>query len=548
MTMPQRLRKLGFTITRDFSGSDARQVPASATLTPYREGAVASAGASVVALATGVAVTIFDKGRLEVGDTLQLASDLIAGSGTPTITVATIVSPTSITVDHSTGGTMTISIDDYLVPTNATPTLYDERSGASTLATWTSDGTTGRADAWASERFINILVSGSGLDSQMLHDEAAGDSGQIINVKDFPTIQDAIDFAEPGATVYLPSDNYAAEALVITEKITLLGDGIGNNLTGEAGTILNQVDTSSHIISCVTDQADYITIKGMRLQGVSSSGTGNGINMVASGSGVRISQVKLDDLFIVNCANHGVHFSQINFPWMSRVVSISNEAYGFSIANCAYVKMLHTYALDNETYGIHCGSTTGFHLSGLGVQDNQSASAADDLFPQLWLNTVHGVTIQNTDFENFNKTNAKTAIQFRSCRGVNIFANDFINSSETGTRGIFIEDNNRAVVIGPNRFNKVDTAIEIAVDSTISLDVFIHGQSYDTVATEIVMPTVANRDNKNIVAVDNTTGYVLPAYATGNLPTPATGNEGSIAYDLTTNTVKFSDGSAWANI
>jgi hypothetical protein len=36
--------------------------------------------------------------------------------------------------------------------------------------------------------------------------------------------------------------------------------------------------------------------------------------------------------------------------------------------------------------------------------------------------------------------------------------------------------------------------------------------------------------------------------ATGSLPAPAAGNEGFIVYDSTTNTVKYSDGSAWANI
>lgn len=41
---------------------------------------------------------------------------------------------------------------------------------------------------------------------------------------------------------------------------------------------------------------------------------------------------------------------------------------------------------------------------------------------------------------------------------------------------------------------------------------------------------------------------MLPFTATASLPSAATGNEGGIVYDSTTNTVKFSDGSSWAAI
>lgn len=40
----------------------------------------------------------------------------------------------------------------------------------------------------------------------------------------------------------------------------------------------------------------------------------------------------------------------------------------------------------------------------------------------------------------------------------------------------------------------------------------------------------------------------LPEVATGSLEAAAAGNEGGIVYDSTTNTVKFSDGSSWANV
>ena len=41
---------------------------------------------------------------------------------------------------------------------------------------------------------------------------------------------------------------------------------------------------------------------------------------------------------------------------------------------------------------------------------------------------------------------------------------------------------------------------------------------------------------------------LLPQIATASLPTAAAGNKGGIVYDSTTNTIKWSNGSAWATI
>jgi len=45
-----------------------------------------------------------------------------------------------------------------------------------------------------------------------------------------------------------------------------------------------------------------------------------------------------------------------------------------------------------------------------------------------------------------------------------------------------------------------------------------------------------------------TAPLMLASYATGDLPAATADNEGSIVYDTTTNTVKFSNGAVWANI
>jgi len=52
----------------------------------------------------------------------------------------------------------------------------------------------------------------------------------------------------------------------------------------------------------------------------------------------------------------------------------------------------------------------------------------------------------------------------------------------------------------------------------------------------------------DLTSTPNDTHLQLPETITTSLPTAAAANEGAIAYDATTNTVKFSDGSAWANV
>jgi hypothetical protein len=113
---------------------------------------------------------MFDVGSIEAGDTLQLASDLIAGSSTPTVTVDSVDSGVQITCTIATGGSMSVAVDDRLVPTNSTPTVYDESSGTSTLASFTTDAD-GYAEGYVqAHQAVDVLISGGGADSKFYAD------------------------------------------------------------------------------------------------------------------------------------------------------------------------------------------------------------------------------------------------------------------------------------------------------------------------------------------------------------------------------------------
>jgi hypothetical protein len=301
-----------------------------------------------------------------------------------------------------------------------------------------------------------------------------------------------------------------------------------------------------------------LAFKRFRIQG--ASGTGIGIELNATTT--PIASPVFEDLVITGMGSHGIHCDLVNFPLFINVTSLINEGDGFRFTgNCAQVRMVHTYALQNDDQGINCNNVLGFQLDGVGVEDNQQDQTAksDDANPQMMLESTSDVSIQRVDFESFAQATTKTALAMNNCRGVQIAGNTFVNLS-VGGRGIFVDENDDGICIMANSFGEVATAIEVNGGATdVSQNVFIGPNGYaNAVTTALTLPTVAQRESKNIVVMDtagshsgstltHVRGLLLPVYTTAKLPT-ASGCEGAIAYDSTTQTMKWSNGTSWATI
>jgi hypothetical protein len=204
-------------VTKDKDVTDEAQVPVSGA------GATVSTGSTVSNGATDQTIAVFDVGSIEPGDTLQLESDLIAGNSTPTVTVDAapfgIASGTSIRVDSDSNGDFVMPTDGRIVPTNSTPTVYDESSGTSTLASFTTDAD-GYAEGYIqAHQAVDVLISGGGADSKFYADLNIEVEDHHVNADSFATVQAAIDFAPARSIVHFSSRNYPiSTALSITKS------------------------------------------------------------------------------------------------------------------------------------------------------------------------------------------------------------------------------------------------------------------------------------------------------------------------------------------
>ena len=88
------LARYNLIVTKDKSPTDKAQVPADATVDFYEQGATVTTAVTVGDFEVDVTITVRDVGRIVPGDTLQKGL-----STTPTVTVGSVVNPTTIIVN-----------------------------------------------------------------------------------------------------------------------------------------------------------------------------------------------------------------------------------------------------------------------------------------------------------------------------------------------------------------------------------------------------------------------------------------------------------------
>jgi hypothetical protein len=382
------------------------------------------------------------------------------------------------------------------------------------------------------------------------------------DVRDFGSIQEAIDRAAPGAVIYIPSGIYN-ENIVIDKQLTIQGDQIGANpfiATDHAGTVIQPTSRDSHAIT-IRAPASLVQIKDLRIQGADRPGDGDGIHIVGDRPVNKVSTVTIENVFITAVGRHGVYCHDVDFPYLNNVHSVGNKHSGFWFETSAQVLCVHTYALENDLTGVRVDAVGGFQWHGIGIERNQTRGRNPDIDAQLFVTSSSAIIIGRTDFETFDRPGgANTAMAFRSCTGVNILGNA-INNAEIGGRGILIDGNNKGVFIGSNQFVNVDTAIKIThesdrEDGTVSSDILIANQGYRKgINARIVLPPMEQRSGKGIVVMGDQ-GILPPSFSQASRPAPsgalADGNAGMLIYvpDARTNAarIQFSDGEHWRDL
>lgn len=182
------------------------------------------------------AVTVNHQGGIRVSDTVAV------NNGTTTYPV-TAVTATTVTIT----GTLSLSDDDRLVPTNGPPTLYNDPVAGESLAHPLTTSSLGLAAGWVTRGFYDVLVqNGSsytliqdhyvgGGELQMALDQAPWYCKFDGSTDDTTSLQAAIDYAataggaSQGTTLIAPAGTCIISSTVtLKNRVRLLGQGSRN--------------------------------------------------------------------------------------------------------------------------------------------------------------------------------------------------------------------------------------------------------------------------------------------------------------------------------
>jgi parallel beta-helix repeat protein len=177
---------------------------------------------------------------------------------------------------------------------------------------------------------------------------------------DYKSIQDAIDNASDGYTIYVFEGIYYENGISINITINLIGEDKDTTI----------IDASQEIDGILI-YASYVNISGFKIQNVSRAG----INLASNTS----DNVNISNNIFYNNA-HGIHpyFNHRNLIISNNI--FLNNVNGFTLVGCSYASIYQNQFINNSYWGIglfmssHCnifhnnityGKKFGIHLYGL---------------------------------------------------------------------------------------------------------------------------------------------------------------------------------------
>lgn len=338
--MPTRLNKVSINVFQNKSVGDNSQIPAVAkNVAIYRQGAEVSANVSVLGSDVGKAVAVYDTGRLAVGDTVGY--NLLTGA---TATVASIVSPTSITLSGNGSGTLTLLAPaagvagSYLIPTNARPSLYADVSGTVALTgspTPVTDSD-GLVEFYTIESQVTAIIDAT----KLLKNQGGGyhQPNPWIDIRDYGNDLAVAYAALPssGGTVYLPAGTYTLSAVLTIAKngTVLLGDHDGNVTIKSAA-----LPTAHHLIEL--SNVSNCLLKNIQLDGQAAA-VGNFDCLRVINSGTAPFNNRFENVYISNARRNNLRIE---------------GAFDQYFRDCDF-----NYAMDHATYIDLAGSDDATHI------------------------------------------------------------------------------------------------------------------------------------------------------------------------------------------
>ncbi len=574
MAMPA-LNRFEFTVLKNKSSSDNAQVPAAATVTLYPPGVLCRQNFSFPGiLDESVSIQVEFGGDVREGDHLAVFHNGALSTNHLIIdTVGDQLAPTS-TLNVYNDGPIVGSSGDWLViisrPLTCYPDPQAQESGSSSVA---SDAATGRASAYLRESRWDLLVAIPGLSPRLYPHSFRGRVESILNVRDWATVQAAIDACPAGGRVYLPAGTYSAPqgGLVISKSLELFGDGpwstfIKPHSAAASNEPVIKLDATNasfgtvhlHDFQMQNDDNERPTTRRVGSHGLSC----------ITPEGHTVSELRIERVMARNLGDDGIHLEGANgttgaivFVFATAAVAMCCLGSGFYVENATVVEMHNCYANANELFGAYCqGAQVAWYSCAfedncrwpsatLAKLSDQYSHYSEDWGSQLRLKLCVPARVESCDFEHFADPVlggqspvarlAKTAIIVEGCFGCLITNSTISNSSYLAeSRGILVSDEagNEGVTILPNQFSNVGEAVLVGRDAQF---------------TSVFAQRVTGSDN-NSIGVVKAAGLAIPALPSSSIQSPSGLRDvlGQVVYDLDGRTLKCwdSERSRWISL
>jgi parallel beta-helix repeat protein len=298
--------------------------------------------------------------------------------------------------------------------------------------------------------------------------------------KDYQTIQEGVDAAQPGDTVLVYAGTYD-EDVVIDKTI---------NLTGEDRdtTIINSTDKMGIYVT----NADFVNISGFTVV----NGSWAGIRLMPSNNSI-IENTKIED------NNYGVEIVESSHTTFRNNLVLSSFAVGIEVYKSSN-NYLYNNTSSNDGHGIRLYSGSNNNI----VSGNQVISNLRGIYIIVGSdenivkdniingNSQYGIAISNSNqniLENNTLLNNQVGIRLSSTNGTNLFINSSINSSisydvEAGpiSNDLFLN----------TTFNTTKTYF-YDTSSTIEIQWYLHIDVIDYLGNPVPDSQLKIEDNKN---------------------------------------------------
>lgn len=356
-------------------GGAARQ---GVSVTVYREGAIVNGAQSGT---SPLAVTVYHNGKIKASDSI-----FVNTSTSPAYTVSSLTGNTTITLSWAGGTTLSLLDGDVLVPSNSKPTLYSDDQATTTTANPLTSDATGTVTCWTEAGTVEMLLSGSGITSKLLHGEVipTGTPAQVRWADDFAAnsstggIQEAADdLPSAGGEVRCSGKTYSLSTSVwLHSGVKLIGAGVGQTiLQRAAGSITNGSANNSGAVISLGPKGSNGTLF--------SSGT--------PGSNITISNLTMDgnqstqSVTVTGPAPVGLRAVWVSGLYLDNVKIINTLQSAYYLANCADIHLsnisadtvgqwstvsarnaLDLHNNDNSTTNTNQGTVTNFYFKSVG--------------------------------------------------------------------------------------------------------------------------------------------------------------------------------------